>query len=137
MWKYYALLAAFFAALTAIFSKLGVKDVESNLATAIRVGFILVLTWGIVLFSGSHKMIWAISRKAWLFLGLSAAATGLSWLCYFKALSMGEVSKVAPLDKLSVPLVIIIAALFLGEPLTWKVALGGLLITCGAIFLLI
>ena len=137
MWKYYALLAAFFAALTAIFSKLGVKDVESSLATAIRVGFILVLTWGIVLFSGSHKMIWAISRTTWLFLGLSAVATGLSWLCYFKALSMGDVSKVAPLDKLSVPLVIIIAALFLGEPLTCKVALGGLLITCGAIFLLI
>lgn len=137
MWKYYALLAALFAALTAVFSKLGVKNVDSNLATAIRVSFILILTWGIVFSSNIHHGLLTIPRKTWFYLFLSAIATGLSWLCYFKALSLGDVSKVAPLDKLSVPLVIIISVIFLGEPLTWQVIAGGLLITCGAIILII
>ena len=136
MWKTYALLSAFFAALTAIFSKLGVKDVDSNLATAIRVGFILMLTWGIIIFSGSIKEIKTLSGSTWLFLAFSAVATGLSWLFYFKALQLGDVSKVAPLDKLSVPMAMVIAMIFLGEPITIKVVLGGALITAGSLVLL-
>ena len=104
MWQVYALLAAVFATLTAIFSKLGVRDVDSGLATAIRVGFILLLTWGMSLYAGTWREVRQIGGHTWLFLFLSAVATGLSWLCYFKALQLGDVSKVAPLDKLSVPL---------------------------------
>lgn len=137
MWKNYALLSAFFAALTAIFSKLGVKDIDSNLATAIRVSFILVLVWGIVLAKNALNTIVDIDKKTWLFLLLSAVATGLSWLCYFKALETGEVSKVAPIDKLSVPFVIILSAIFLAEPITWQIIIGGLLITAGAIILIL
>lgn len=104
MWQVYALLAAVFAALTAIFSKLGVRDVDSGLATAIRVGFILLLTWGMSLYAGTWREVRQIGGHTWLFLFLSAVATGLSWLCYFKALQLGDVSRVAPLDKFSVPL---------------------------------
>ena len=136
MWKIYALLSAVFAALTAIFSKLGIKGVDSNLATAIRVGFILMLTWGIVLFSGTAKDMKQLSLSTWGFLALSAVATGLSWLFYFKALQLGVVSKVAPIDKLSVPIAMIIAMVFLGEPMTLKVLLGGGLITLGSLVLL-
>ncbi|WP_239463853.1 EamA family transporter [Desulfovibrio piger] len=100
MWQVYALLAAVFASLTAIFSKLGVRDVDSGLATAIRVGFILLLTWGMSLYAGTWREVRQIGGHTWLFLFLSAVATGLSWLCYFKALQLGDVSKVAPLDKL-------------------------------------
>lgn len=137
MWKYYALLSAFFAALTAICSKLGVKGVDSSLATAIRVAFILFLVWGIALMNGAARQLFLIPAPAWLFLFLSAITTGLSWLCYFRALEDGDVSMVAPLDKLSVPLTIILAFLFLGEPLTWQVVAGALLITCGAIILIL
>lgn len=136
MWKLYALLAAIFAALTAIFSKVGVKDVDSNLATAIRVSFILVLTWGIVFFSGTVKTVKSISGHTMLFLFLSAMATGLSWLFYFKALQTGDVSKVAPIDKLSVAITIFLAVMFLGEPLEAKTVIGGLLITLGSLVLL-
>lgn len=136
MWKVYALLSAIFAALTAIFAKLGVKNVDSNLATAIRVGFILLLTWGIVLSSGTAKDLKNISVSTWGFLALSAIATGLSWLFYFKALQLGVVSKVAPIDKLSVPIAMILAMVFLGEPVTFKVLLGGGLITLGSLVLL-
>lgn len=136
MWKVYALLSALFAALTAIFAKLGVKNVDSNLATAIRVGFILLLTWGIVLSSGTAKDLKNISVSTWGFLALSAVATGLSWLFYFKALQLGVVSKVAPIDKLSVPIAMILAMVFLGEPVTFKVLLGGGLITLGSLVLL-
>lgn len=108
MWQVYALLAAVFAALTAIFSKLGVRDVDSGLATAIRVGFILLLTWGMSLYAGTWREVRQIGGHTWLFLFLSAVATGLSWLCYFKALQLGDVSKVAPLDKLSVPLAMLL-----------------------------
>lgn len=135
MWKYYALLSALFAALTAIFSKLGVRGVDASLATAIRVSFILVLVWGIAFSAGSLRGVRAIAGTTWLFLFLSAVATGLSWLFYFKALETGDVSKVAPLDKLSVPITILLAALLLGEGLGWKVILGGSLITLGAIVL--
>ena len=135
MWKYYALLSALFAALTAIFSKLGVKDVDASLATAIRVSFILVLVWSIALIDGGSRSFRSISGSTWFFLLLSAVATGLSWLFYFKALETGDVSKVAPIDKLSVPITILLAILLLGESASWKVIAGGTLITLGAIVL--
>lgn len=135
MWKYYALLAAFFAALTAIFSKLGVKGIDADLATAIRVVFILILVWGIALAKNSLGNISAIDGRNWLFLLLSAMATGLSWLFYFKALEEGEVSQVAPLDKLSVPIAILLAMILLGETPGWKTLLGGALISVGALLI--
>ena len=137
MWKMYALLAAIFASLTAIFSKIGVKDIDSNLATAIRVSFILLLTWGIVFFTGATKEIRTITGNTLLFLFLSAIATGLSWLFYFKALQLGEVSKVAPIDKLSVAITIFLAILLLNEPASLKTIMGGILITCGSLVLLL
>lgn len=137
MWKIYALLAAVFASLTAIFSKAGVKDIDSNLATAIRVSFILLLTWGIVFFTGATKEIRSITGNTLLFLFLSAIATGLSWLFYFKALQLGDVSKVAPIDKLSVAITIFLAILFLNEPASFKTIMGGILITCGSLVLLL
>lgn len=137
MWKVYALLAAIFASLTAIFAKIGIKDVDSNLATAIRVSFILVLTWGIVLVTGTAKGIKDLSGHTLLFLLLSALATGLSWLFYFKALQLGDVSKVAPIDKLSVAITILLAILFLNEPASLKTIAGGLLITAGSLVLLL
>lgn len=136
MWKYYALLSALFAALTAIFAKVGVKDVNSDLATAIRTSVILLLTWGIVLFGGYFRGIKEVSVYTWIFLILSGLATGLSWLFYFKAIQIGDVSKVAPIDKLSVVFTIILAFIFLKEPLSPKVIFGGLLITAGSLVLL-
>lgn len=112
MWKYYALLSALFAALTAYFlAKIGVKDINSNLATAIRTTVILLLTWGIILFSGRLNEIKGISHHTWCFLLLSGLATGLSWLFYFKALQTGDVSRIAPIDKLSVVITILLAFL--------------------------
>ena len=137
MWKLYALLAAFFASLTAIFSKMGVRGVDSNLATAIRVSFILLLTWGIVFFTGAAKEIRSLSWHTLFFIFLSAIATGLSWLFYFKALQLGDVSKVAAIDKLSVALTIFLAILLLNEPVDLKTIVGGLLITCGSLALLL
>ena len=137
MWKIYALLAAIFASLTAIFSKIGVRDIDSNLATAIRVSFILLLTWGIVFFTGTTREIRTISGNTLLFLFLSAIATGLSWLFYFKALQLGDVSKVAPIDKLSVAITIFLAILLLDEPVGFKTIMGGILITCGSLVLLL
>lgn len=137
MWGVYAVGAAFFAALTAIFAKMGVGNVDSNLATAIRISFILVLTWGIVFCTGATKGIRSLDGHMLLFLLLSALATGLSWLCYFKALQLGDVSRVAPVDKLSVPLAMILAMLFLHEPVSLKVIVGGLLITAGSLVLLL
>lgn len=136
MWKYYALLSAFFAALTAIFAKIGVKDINSDLATAIRTSVILLITWGIVI-AGSHAgEVRGIPRHTWLFLVLSGAATGLSWLFYFKALQVGDLSRVAPIDKLSVPITICLAFLLLREPVSPKVVAGALLITAGSIVML-
>ena len=136
MWRYYALLSAFFAALTAIFAKIGVKDVNSNLATAIRTTLILMLTWGIVLFSGVANKIKDISRHTWIFLLLSGVATGLSWLFYFKALQVGDVSRVAPIDKLSVVITILLAFFLLKEPVSPKVVVGAMLITAGSIVMI-
>lgn len=136
MWKYYALLSALFAALTSIFAKIGVKDISSNLATAIRTAFILLLTWGIVLFNGRLNEIKEISRHTWCFLLLSGIATGLSWLFYFKALQTGDVSRVAPIDKLSVVITILLAFFLLKEPVNTKVVIGALLITAGSIVML-
>ena len=137
MWKAYALLSAVFASLTAIFSKIGVRGVDSNLATAIRVTFILILTWGIALGTGAGKGLKTLSGHTLLFLFLSAIATGLSWLCYFKALQLGDVSKVAPIDKLSVAITIFLAIILLGEAPTLKTILGGLCITAGSLILIL
>lgn len=136
MWKYYALLSAFFAALTAIFAKIGVKDVNSDLATAIRTAVILFITWGIVLFGSHGGEIRLISHRTWLFLILSGAATGLSWLFYFKALQTGNVSRVAPIDKLSVVITIVLASVLLKEPVSLKEVLGAVCITSGSILML-
>lgn len=136
MWKYYALLSAFFAALTAIFAKIGVKDINSDLATAIRTLVILFITWGIV-FAGNHE--WEIKNipgNTWMFLLLSGIATGLSWLFYFKALQGGNVSRVAPIDKLSVAITICLSFILLKEPVNARVIIGALLITCGSIVML-
>ena len=137
MWKLYAVLSAVFASLTAIFAKIGVKDIDSNLATAIRVSCILVLTWGIVLFTGTAREIKSVQPVTLCFLMLSAVATGLSWLFYFKALQLGPVSKVAPIDKLSVAITIALSILFLHEPASVKTVLGGLLIVSGSLVLLL
>ena len=136
MWWLYALLSALFAALTAIFAKVGVENVNSNLATAIRTVVVLVMIWLIVFSRGEMKGISELSPKTWFFLAISGVATGLSWIFYFKALQMGEVSKVAGIDKLSLALTIIFAVIFLGETLTWKTAAGAGLIIIGTLFLI-
>lgn len=136
MWKYYALLSAFFAALTAIFAKIGVKNINSDLATAIRTSVILLITWGIVFFERQAVNIKQVDAHTWLFLILSGAATGLSWLFYFKALQTGDVSRVAPIDKLSVVITICLSFLFLREPVSLRVIVGAVLITCGSIVML-
>lgn len=136
MWKYYALLSAFFAALTAIFAKIGVKDVNSDLATAIRTTVILLITWGIALVGNHVSEVKNIPSHTWLFLILSGCATGLSWLFYFKALQLGDVSRVAPIDKLSVVITICLSFMFLKEPFNAKVVTGALLITAGSIVML-
>lgn len=137
MWKYYALLSALFAALTALLSKMGVKGLDPHLATAIRVTFVLGLVWGIAIFQGSARQLGSVPGMSILFLFLSAMTTGLSWIFYFLALDEGDVSRVAPLDKLSVPLVIVLSVLFLGEAWSWKVVAGGSLITIGSLLLLL
>lgn len=137
MWKYYALLSAFFAALTAVFAKVGVREINSDLATAVRTTVVLLLTWGIVLFGSHAGEIKDIPRHAWLFLILSGTATGLSWLFYFKALQTGDVSRVAPIDKLSVVITICLSFLFLREPVSLRVVAGALLITGGSILMLV
>ena len=136
MWWIFALLSALFAALTAIFAKIGVENVNSNLATAIRTVVVLVMIWLIVFFRNEYKGISELSPRNWIFLGISGLATGFSWIFYFKALQMGEVSKVAGVDKLSLALTIIFAVIFLGESLSWKTAVGGTLIIAGTLFLI-
>jgi transporter family protein len=134
-WLTWALLSALFAALTAILAKLGVAGVDSNLATAVRTSVVVVFAWLLVACTRQAAGIHALSEKNWLFLVLSGLATGLSWLCYFHALKIGPVSKVAPIDKLSVVLVIVFGALILGEGLSAAKAAGGLLIVAGAIII--
>jgi transporter family protein len=137
MWWLYALLSALFAALTAIFAKVGIKGVDTDLATAIRTVVILILAWGIAIFRGDISSIQTLSKQNITFLCLSGIATGLSWIFYFKALQLGKVSQVAPVDKMSVAIAIIFAVVFLGEPLTWKTALGALLIIGGSLVLIL
>ncbi len=137
MWKYYALLSAFFAALTAIFAKIGTRNVDSNLATAIRTTVILLLTWGIVFACHREREMRTLAGHTWLFLVLSGVATGLSWLFYFKALQTADVSRVAPVDKLSVVMTIVLSFLLLKEPVSLRVVVGALLITGGSVILLI
>jgi bacterial/archaeal transporter family protein len=133
-WFFWALLSAFFAGLTAILAKVGVENVNSNLATAIRTVVILVFAWSVALFTKTQPLS-TIGRRTWIFLILSGFATGLSWLCYFRALQLGEASQVAPVDKLSVVMAMILAAIFLHEQMTWHHYLGGALIFTGAVVL--
>jgi len=133
-WFFWALLSAFFAGLTAVLAKVGVEGVNSNLATAIRTVVILIFAWGVALLTKTQSFS-TIGRKSWIFLILSGIATGLSWLCYFRALQLGEASEVAPVDKLSVVIAIALAAIFLHERLTWHHWLGGGLILMGALVL--
>lgn len=132
-WFIYALLSAFFAALTAILAKIGIKNVDSNLATAIRTIVILLFAWGIVLFQGTAKQLATLSRFSLLFLVLSGIATGLSWLFYFRALQLGEASQVSPIDKLSLVITIVLAAIILKEKVTVSIVLGATLMSLGAI----
>ena len=134
-WLFWALLSALFAAATALLAKVGVAGIDSNLATAIRTSVILLFTWAIAIGLEKHHGLAEISRRSWIFLALSGICTGLSWLCYFRALQMGPASSVAPVDKLSVVLVILGAWLFLGEHLTPLKVAGGSLITIGAVIL--
>jgi bacterial/archaeal transporter family protein len=133
-WFVWALLSAFFAGLTAILAKVGVEHIDSNLATAIRTVVILVFAWGVALVTRKQSLS-LIGGQTWLFLILSGIATGLSWLCYFRALQLGEASQVAPVDKLSVVVAIVLAAIFLHERMTWHHWVGGTLIFTGAVVL--
>lgn len=136
MWWFYAILSALFASLTAIFAKLGVANISSNLATGIRTVIILILVWSVVLFRGEQKEIYSVNRNAIIFLVISGIATGLSWLFYFKALQVGNASQVAAVDKLSVALTIGLAVIFLNETLTLRTAIGALLIIAGTFILI-
>jgi bacterial/archaeal transporter family protein len=133
-WFVWALLSAFFAGLTAVLAKVGVEHIDSNLATAIRTVVILVFAWAVAAVTNQQAFS-TISKRNWLFLILSGIATGLSWLCYFRALQLGEASQVAPVDKLSVVVAIVLAAVFLGEKMTWHHWVGGTLIFAGAVIL--
>jgi transporter family protein len=136
-WFVWALLSALFAALTAILAKVGVAEVNPNLATAIRTTVILVITWGLA-FATCGKADWsALTSRAWIFLAASGLMTGLSWLCYFRALKLGDVAKVAPVDKLSVALAIIMAVVFLGEKVKMQEAIGAALIVVGVIVMVV
>ena len=135
MWLPFALLSALFAALTAILAKLGIEGVDSNLATALRTTVVLVMAWGMVLLTGAQSGLAGISRRSWVFLVLSGLATGASWLCYYRALQTGQVSRVAPIDKLSVVLTVILAMLLLGERPGPKAVAGCLLIGAGVLLM--
>jgi len=137
MWWIYALLSALFAALTAVFAKVGVKDVDTNLATAIRTVVILILAWSIAFLKGGTSSILMLTKQNLIFLTLSGIATGLSWIFYFKALQLGKLSQVAPIDKLSVVLVMIFSVIFLGEALTLKTAIGAICIVVGTVIIIL
>lgn len=137
MWLLLALLSAVFAALTSILAKVGIDGVNSNLATAIRTVVVVFMAWGMVFITSAQGGIADISPKNWLFLILSGLATGASWLCYYKALQLGEASKVVPIDKLSVVFTLILAFVFLHEQFTWKSVVGALLITAGTLFMVL
>jgi transporter family protein len=137
MWKLYAVLSAFFAAATAILAKIGIKGINGNLATAIRTIVILFIAWGIILATGEIKGLKTLTKNNLIFLGLSGLATGLSWIFYFKALETGNVSKVAPIDKLSVAIALGLAFLILKEPIDLKTGIGALLIVAGSIVMIL
>jgi bacterial/archaeal transporter family protein len=136
MWKLFAILSAVFAALTSILAKLGIKGVDSNLATAIRTVVIIILAWGIVFATGAQTGLTSLTKRNWLFLILSGLATGLSWVFYYKAISVGEVSKVAPIDKSSIVLTLILSYVILQEQFTTKTLIAGGLITAGTFVML-
>ena len=133
MWAVFAFLSAVFAALTSILAKVGIEGVNSNLATAVRTVVVLAMAWGMVFITDTQDGIMDISKKSWIFLILSGMATGASWLCYYKALQIGEASKVVPIDKLSVVITLILAVIFLHENMNAKSILGSLLITAGTL----
>ena len=135
MWALYAILSALFAAFTGVLAKIGIKDVNSNLATAIRTVVVLVMAWGIVFITGKQHDLTRIGQKSWLFLILSGCATGLSWLFFYRALQLGEASKVIPIDKFSVVISMIMAFVILGEEANAKLIIGGLLITAGTVIM--
>ena len=137
VWFILALGSAVFAALTSILAKVGIDGVNSNLATAIRTGVVLVMAWGMVFLTDAQGGIGSISRKSWLFLILSGLATGASWLCYYRALQIGQASKVVPVDKLSVVITLVLAFVFLHEKFTWKSIAGAVLITVGTLLMVL
>lgn len=137
MWFIFALLSSIFAALTSILAKVGIDGVNSNLATAIRTLVVLVMAWGIVFLTNTQTDIADIGKRSWLFLILSGLSTGASWLCYYKALQLGDVSKVVPIDKLSVVITLILAFIFLHESFTWKSITGCVLIAIGTLLMAI
>lgn len=131
MWFVFAVLSAIFAAITSILAKIGIEGVNSNLATAIRTVVVVLMAWGIVAITNAQSGIAEISKRSWIFLTLSGLATGASWLCYFKALQLGDVSKVVPLDKFSIVITLVMAAVFLHEQFNVKTIIGSVLITLG------
>lgn len=137
MWFLFALGSAVFAALSSILAKIGIGGVGSNLATAIRTAVVLILAWGMVFLTNEQGGLVGISRKSWLFLILSGLATGASWLCYYRALQIGDVSRVVPVDKLSTVITLVLAFALLGEKFTWKSALGAVLITAGTLVMIL
>ncbi|MBQ6719939.1 MAG: EamA family transporter [Oscillospiraceae bacterium] len=137
MWMLLAILSAFFAALTSILAKIGIEGVNSNLATAIRTCVVLLMAWGMVFLTDTQGGIDSISRKSWIFLILSGLATGASWICYYKALQLGEASKVVPIDKLSVVITLVLAFVFLHEKVNAKSIVGCVLITVGTLLMVL
>lgn len=135
MWLIFAILSAVFASLTSILAKVGIEGVNSNLATAVRTVVVVGMAWLMVFVTHTQSGLTEISKRSWLFLILSGFATGLSWLCYYKALQLGEASKVVPIDKMSVVLTLILAFVFLHEQFTWKSIVGCILITAGTLFM--
>lgn len=137
MWALFAVLSAVFAALTSILAKAGIEGVNSNLATAIRTVVVVIMAWGMVFLTNTQNGLLSISRKSWIFLILSGLATGASWLCYYRALQLGDASRVVPIDKLSVVLTLILAFVFLHESISLKSAAGMILITAGTLFMVL
>ena len=137
MWLVLALLSSIFAALTSILAKVGIEGVNSNLATAIRTAVVLIMAWGMVFLTNSQGGISEINKKSWLFLILSGLSTGASWLCYYKALQIGDASKVVPVDKLSVVITLILAFIFLHETFTYKSLIGCVLIAAGTVLMVL
>ena len=137
MWFIFAILSAIFAALTSILAKIGIEGVNSNLATAVRTIVVVLMAWLMVFVTGSQNGLMDISKKSWIFLILSGLATGASWLCYYKALQIGEASKVVPIDKLSIVITVALAFLFLGEQITLKTLIGCSLITVGTFVMIL